>query len=360
MTIINKYLLSTFLRITALALGIFTGIYLLIDFFEKVDDFLEHNATISLYFFYFSYKLPLIISQVLPLTILMGVFLTLGGFSKSNELTAMRAGGISLLRLLVPLILAATFLGLIHFALNEYIVPAGVRTADHILRTEVKGKTAAMTKQDNLWFRDQNTLYHIDLVNPKAGTMSGVTLYAMDDELQVEMRTDAAKVKFADNQWMTKQATIRRFDTLTGQLKSEESGVNLALPLSKQPGDFSTSSGDNEELNFTQLRRLSRKMRQEGLDAKRYLVDMYARLAAPVACLIMAFVAIPFALQKSRNVNLSLGISISVLIGVAFFIVQSTLMALGYTGVLPPFIAAWAADIIFLLFSCFLILSTRD
>jgi lipopolysaccharide export system permease protein len=87
---------------------------------------------------------------------------------------------------------------------------------------------------------------------------------------------------------------------------------------------------------------------------------MYSRLSTPFACIIMAFLAIPFALQKSRNVNLSLGISISVLIGISFFIVQSTLIALGYSAILPPILAAWSANIIFFLISIFLLLSTRD
>lgn len=360
MTIINRYLLTTFIRITMLALGVFVGIYLLVDFFEKVDDFLEYKAPISLYLYYFSSKLPLIISQVLPLTILMGVFMTLGGFSKSNELTAMRAGGISLFNIITPLILAATLMTGIHFTLNEYIVPAGIRNATYILHTEVKGKAAALTKRDNLWFRDQNALYHINLIIPESGSINGVSVYQLNDELQLRQRIEAKRIKFIDNQWIADKAKIRSFDPFSGQLTAERTEDKYALALDKTPDDFGAVSGNNEELNFNQLRVLSKKMQLEGLDATRYRVDMYARLAAPFACLIMAFVAIPFALQTSRNINLALGISISVLIGVAFYIIQSTLMAFGYSGLLPPFIAAWSANIIFSLLSGFLILSTRE
>lgn len=360
MTIINRYLLTTFFRITLLALGVFAGIYLLVDFFEKVDDFLEYKAPIALYLYFFSSKLPLIISQVLPLTILMGVFMTLGGFSKSNELTAMRAGGISLFNLITPLIVAATLITGIHFTLNEYIVPTGIQNADYILHTKVKGKKAALTKRDNLWFRDQNALYHINLVLPNAGSINGVSIYQLNDALQLEQRTEAERVNFIDKQWIAEKAKIRSFDPLNGQLTAERQEQKHALALTKTPEDFGAISGDNDELNFNQLRILSKKMQSEGLDATRYRVDMYARLAAPCACLIMAFVAIPFALQKSRNINLALGISVSVLIGVAFYIIQSTLMAFGYSGLLPPFIAAWSANIIFFLLSGFLILSTRE
>lgn len=336
------------------------GIYLLVDFFEKVDDFLEHQAETSLYLSYFAYKTPLIISQVLPLTILMGIFLTLGGLSKNNELTAMRAGGIGLYKIITPLLLMATLLSGINFALNEYIVPAGTRTANHILRTEVKGKVATLTKRDNLWFRDSDAIYHIDLVIPESNQLRGVTMYQFDQQLQMETRIEAPNVAFQNHHWLATTATVRRFSTTTSQLITEKNSNNFQLPLNKKPGDFGSVTGKNDELNFAQLRHLSRRMQQEGLDVTRYRVDMYSRLATPFACIIMAFVAIPFALQKNRNINLALGISISVLIGVAFFITQSTLIALGYSAILPPLVAAWSANIIFLLFGSFLILSTRD
>lgn len=82
MTLIQRYLLTTFTKITSLSLAAFVGIYLLVDFFEKVDDFLEHEAQAHLYLSYFAWKIPLIISQMLPLTILMGTFLTLGASPK--------------------------------------------------------------------------------------------------------------------------------------------------------------------------------------------------------------------------------------------------------------------------------------
>jgi lipopolysaccharide export system permease protein len=359
-TLINRYILTTFIKITSLSLAAFVGIYLLVDFFEKVDDFLEHQAAAQYYFTYFICKTPLIISQVLPLTILMGVFLTLGGLTKSNELTAIRAGGISIFKVITPLLIAATLLSGVNFALNEYLVPAGTRTANHILRTEVKGKTTTLTKRDNVWFRDNDALYHIDLVIAEKKQLHGVTMYQFDQQLQITNRIDAVDAIYRDESWRSTSATVRQFSTTTRQLTAENNSTDLILPLSKTPEDFGTSAGKNDELNFSQLRHLSQRMQQEGLDVTRYRVDMFSRLATPLACLIMAFVAIPFALQKSRNVNLALGISISVLIGVAFFIVQSTLIALGYSGALPPFIAAWSANIIFLLFGLFLILSTRD
>ncbi|MBN2645186.1 MAG: LPS export ABC transporter permease LptG [Desulfuromonadaceae bacterium] len=360
MTLIQRYLLTTFGRLTMLALSAFSGIYLLVDFFEKVDDFLEHQAAPAFYLSYFLCKIPLIISQVLPLSVLLGTFLTLGSLSKSHELTAMRAGGIGLARVVLPLCVATLLLCVSHFGINEYLLPSSLQKANHILRVEVKGKSESLGKRQNLWFRDASTINHIRLALPEAGRLHGITLYQINAANQLTVRFDADKAFFENNAWVANQAVIREFNPSTGQLLDEKRFNRISIPLNKTPHDFAVTNGKSDELNFRLLKELSDRLRREGLDATRYLVDMHSRLAAPLASLVMFLLAIPFALQKSRNINLALGISISVLIGVSFFVVQSTLMALGYSAILPPGIAAWSANLIFLLLGLFLILSTRD
>jgi len=360
-TIINRYILSRFIRHTALALAAFVSIYILIEFFDKVDDFLEHNAAAELYLYYFASKTPLIVSQVLPLTVLMGVFLTLGGFTRSNELTAMRSGGIGLYSIVAPLLIAATILAGGNFVLNEYLAAPGINNANYILRTRVKGKAQPLTRRDNLWFRDDNDLYHIDLVVPEKKLLHKISVYRFNDTMQLQGRIDASNATWHNGIWQADTATVRRFSTTSGSLISEKVIPAFTLPLHKKAQDFTAAANaGNQELNFTQLRHLSRRLQKEGLDATRYLVDMHSRLAAPFACLVMAIVAIPFALQKNRNINLALGISISIGIGMAFFIIQSTLTAIGYSGILPPWMAAWSADLLFLMLGMFFVLSTRE
>ena len=108
----------------------FVGIYLLVEFFDKVDNFIEHGAAASSYLYYFGNKIPLIISQVIPLAVLMGVFMTLGGLSRTNELTAIRACGLSLLRITWPLILVSLITAITILLMNEFLVPLSARTVN--------------------------------------------------------------------------------------------------------------------------------------------------------------------------------------------------------------------------------------
>jgi lipopolysaccharide export system permease protein len=335
-------------------------VYLLIDFFGRVDNFLEHDAELALYLIYFGAKLPLILSQILPLAVLMGVFLTLGGFSKTNELTAMRAGGIGLPRIVIPIIGIACLIGIGHFMLNEYVVPAGVKKFNYVMRVEVKGKPAALGKRHDLWFRDRDTMYHADFTGNNTEALHGVSVYELNTEFEHKRSIKAKKVVYTDKSWQAHDALVREFNPLTGLLTREYSTNTIQVDLNKTPEDFSSTEHEAEELSYAELRDISRQLKKAGLNNSHYLVDMHSKLAQPLVSLIMALLGIPFALQKSRNINLGLGISLCIMIGMAFFVTQSTLIAFGYAEILPPLLAAWAADVIFLLLSIFLILSTRE
>ena len=87
---------------------------------------------------------------------------------------------------------------------------------------------------------------------------------------------------------------------------------------------------------------------------------MMARLATPFTSLIMAFLGIPFALQKGRNANLAMGVALSVAVGVSFYLLQAMLIAFGYSAVIPPWVAAWAPNVLFMLIGIWLLLSSRD
>ena len=359
MKLLNHYILSGFFRVLFLSLGAFVGLYLLVDFFERADDFIEHQAQVSQYLFYFALKVPMIATQVIPLAVLMSAFMTLGGLTRTNELTAMQAGGISLLRITAPLVGCALLIALAVLATNEYLVPLSTRQGNRILEVEVKGQPAANLQRERLWFREGDTLVHIRLAIPEGAALRGVSLFELDENFRLRSRIDAAGGEYSTAGWLFHDVTIREFSPESRELVRSESLPEAVLPLARTPQEFRVVPSKNMELGFRDLRALSRKLQEEGYDAIRHRVDMHSRLAAPFATVVMAFLGIPFALRKGRGASLALGITISVGIGVAFHLLNATLMALGYSGVFPPLMAAWAANFLFLLFGSWLLVLAR-
>lgn len=360
MKTLNRFLLKHFLRILSLSVGAFIGIYLLIDFFEKISDFIDYKATAADYLNYLLNSIPFIFVQILPLAILMTVVLTLGTLGRTNEVTAMRACGVSLWRIVRPFMLLALGLSILLLSLNEFVVPFNARALNELLEVKLKGKQQLDFKRNEIWYRDKDRIINIQVADPHRQKLYGITIFKIDQSPKITLRLEAPQASFQNNGWQAESLTERSFDTIYGDLLKIEVKQDQRLDIGRKPADFALQADQISTLNFRQLLKLVNKLDREGIDSTRHQVDMHNRLAAPFTCLIMAFLGVPFALQRGRNSNIALGIGLSLGIGVIYFILQSLISAFGYSGALPPLLAAWTTNIIFLMLGVWMLLSVKE
>ncbi|MEA3545176.1 MAG: LPS export ABC transporter permease LptG, partial [Thermodesulfobacteriota bacterium] len=349
MKILNRFLLQHFIRILSLCVAAFIGIYLLIDFFEKVDDLIEYKATAWDYFVYLSNNIPFIFVQIIPLAILTSMVLTLGGLSRTNEMTAMRACGISLWRIVQPLMTLILLLSFLLLLLNEFIIPWNTKQLNNLLEVKLKGKPQIQLTSYAIWYRNNNQIISIAVANTQKQQLQGVKIFTFDQQQKIVKRQDTNLVQFDNGVWLAAILAEMTFDSGSGDLIKTTNLENQILDIDRKPKDFSDRDNQNNEFNFLQLSAMAEKLEKEGYDSTRQRVDMHGRLAVPFTCLIMGFLGIPFALQRGRNSNIALGIGLSLGIGVVYFIIQSLVMAFGYSNAMPPLFAAWSSNFIFLL-----------
>jgi len=360
MKTLNRFLLRHFIRILSLCVSAFISIYLLIDFFEKVDDFIDHKATFGDYFVYLSNNIPLIFTQILPLAILTTMVLTLGGLSRTNEITAMRACGVSLWRIVQPLMSLALLLSFLLLLLNEFVIPWNSEQLNTLLEVKLKGKSQVQLTRNEIWYRSDNRIINIAIAQPQKLQLQGIVIFTFDEHQKIKKRQDIAVANFKNGGWQTDNLVERIFDSSSGDMLDVNRVENTVLSLDRSPEDFSGREDMNNELNFRQLLTVAKKLEKEGYDSTRQRVDMHNRIAAPFTCLIMGFLGVPFALQRGRNSNIALGIGLSLGIGVVYFIIQSLVTAFGYSNALPPLMAAWTANFIFLLLGVWLLLNVNE
>lgn len=359
MKILNLFLLKHFLRILLLSIAAFIGIYLLIDFFEKVGDFIDYKASSRDYLSYLLNSIPVISVQILPLAVLMSVVLTLGTLGRTNEVTAMRACGVSLWRIVQPLMLLAFCLSLLLLGLSEFVVPINNKALYSLLEVKLEGKQQIF-KRNELWYRDNNRIISIRVANPNQQTLKGVTIFTLNAEPKVIMRQEAPLARYSDGSWIAPTLTERHFSSEDGDLLSLKNFEQRSLDINRKPEDFIQQGDQNDSLTFLELWELVRTLEREGIDATHQRVDMHNRLAAPFTCLIMAFLGVPFSLQRGRNSNIALGIGLTLGIGVIYFILHSLVTSFGYSGAFPPLLAAWTANAIFLMLGIWMLLSVRE
>ena len=347
MPILDRYILTAFLRNLTLVLLTLVALYSLIEFLEKVDDFIEHRAVFKHYLTYPLYNLPVMLSNSLPMAVLLATFATIGGLSRSNQLTAMLSGGVSFIRISRPLFICSLVLAVIMLFANLWLVPWSASETNYILRTEVKGKDAQKISNQELYFRDGNQMININQSFPGKGILLGLTIVEFNDDFMPVKRIQAEQAQHVEKgQWRLKNAVVWNFSPETRAVSSFDQQAELLLDLKRQPSEAVRLWNRPEDLTIGELIPFTQKLESEGYDPKPYQVETHMRFAKAAIPAIMVLVGIPFALQRGRNASFSLGIVISLIIFFTYFILYATFNVFGAIAVLPPMIAAWAANIL--------------
>ncbi len=357
---VDRYLLRHFLHIFYLTLTACVGIYLLVDFFEKGSDFIEHNASATQYLAYILNSLPLIAIQVTPLVILMSMVLTLGGLGRSNEITALRACGLSLWRIVRPLMLAIAVVSAVFLLTNEFLTPINTRQLTRLLDYQLQGKPEPSLNSDKIWYRDDKRIIHVALALPEKQLLQGISIYELNSDFLLRHRLQIPELYYRDGHWQAKTVKRRSFDQAFGDLESTDLLTNQTIDLGRTPADFIRAAEQRGLKSAIELWQSSQKLSAEGFDTTRLDVDFQTRLAAPFTCLVMAFLGVPFSLSRGRGSSIALGIGLSLAVGVGYFLLQSISLAFGYSGALPAPVAGWAANLLFLLLGIYLLLKTRE
>lgn len=358
MRILTRYVATTYLRILALCLGAFIAIYLVVDFMEKVARFTRSGASWYVIFSFFVAKTPEIISQSAPLAVLMATLLTLATLSMNSEITAMRSCGIGLARITMPILVIAFIFSVLSLVVGEMVLPKSYAKRTYIQEVLIEKKSpSTFFRQQNIWYREPGAVLRAALFDPGSQTLKGITFWELDHDLKPLRRTDAASGILGANGWIFKNAVVCDFDP--GEPKFHEAGT-LPVPLKLKPADLKVLGKYSDNMTISELRNYCKKLREGGYDPTRYLAQMHGRFSLPFGAAVMAFLGVPFAMRSSRSSGIALGIGLSLGIGFLYVIVNNVILSFGQVGVLPPIVAAWATNFIFLLVGIWLCLTVES
>jgi lipopolysaccharide export system permease protein len=358
-TILTRYIAAVWLRLLALCLSSFVAVYLVLDMMDKVPRFLRAGGSAADITGFFLCKLPEMVGETASFSILMATLLTLGLFSRSSEIIAMRSCGIGLLRISIPMLalgLAASVLLLVN---AELLVPKSYERMDRIERVNIRKQgSQAVFKRNNIWFRSDSMILQARLFDPQAKVLKGVIVWTLDSSMNPLGRIDAEAAEFRDGHWRLLQPVVKDFSHGHGFVTRKAPTMDIALNL--KVDDLRVLDNNADNMSFRKLKEYADSLRSGGFHAFRYLTMMHAKLSTPFAAFVMVILGIPFALKNSRSGGIALGIGASVAIGFGYFVVNAVLLSYGRSGVLPPLAAAWGANFIFSLGGVWLAMTVRD
>ncbi len=343
----DKYIVSQFLRNFVFSVVAFTLIYIVVDVFEEIDNFLDHSAPLMTVVRYYVYSIPFILTYIVPTSLLLATVFSLGVLARRNELTALIASGVSLVRLAAPLILAALAISVFSAWFNDVPVARANRTRLDIKHHEIEGQPRPMgqVRQNFQYLGDEGYVYLANTYNPLTQTLYDIVVQKFGDNT-LERRIDARKAIWRDSVWVFEDGFQRIF---TGGVDSVRAFTNYVDTLiTETPADFDEKQLDEEEMTAAELRRYIQKVRRSGGPVERHLVNLYFKFSFPFSGLMFVLIGIAFAAGK-RKPSMATGFGMTLAISFLYYIVLRIGQTLGHNGVLPPFLAAQSGNIIFLL-----------
>ncbi len=381
--ILDEYIMRAFGSNLALVLAVFCILFIIFTFFELIGDIIRNRTPLVTVGDYLLNLVPFILYNVTPLCVLVAVLVTFGALARSSELTAMKAAGVSLFRIVVPVLVLTAVIAASLFAFDEFYLPAANRRQE-ALRNVIKGKPAqTFLRPDRKWISGQTyaaplqtnflgrpaatpahaaepvRIFYYQFFDPDRNVFANLTVFEFNPvTFALERRIFAVSAHWDNrvDRWLFENGWVRTFSGET--IASYDPFVLTTFPqIREQPQYFKKEDRQSQEMSFGELSRYINDLRQSGFDTKRLSVQLDRKIAYPVITVVMALIAMPFAFATGKRGGFA-GFAVAILLAVGYLGVASLFEAMGNVNTLPPMLAAWSPDILFALAGGWFLLRT--
>ncbi|MGA7693431.1 MAG: LptF/LptG family permease [Candidatus Sulfotelmatobacter sp.] len=357
-TLLDDYILRDFFLYLGMILSAFLVLLLVFTLFELLSDILRNQTPFIVVAEYLLNVAPYLLYSVAPLIMLLAVLITFGLMNRSNEITAIKATGTSIYRIVTPVLAAAAVLAVGLFLADQFYLPH-TNKRQEALHNQIKGKPPqTYLRPDRRWiFGQHNDIYYYQFFDPDRDQFANLTIFQIDPaSFTIAQRIHAERAHWSDSmdRWIFEQGWQRSLHgpAIAGYRTFD---VSTFPEISEAPSYFKKEVKQYSEMNYEELRRYIRDLQQSGFDVVRLRVQLNKKLSFPLITLIMAVLAVPFSMSAAKKGAIT-GVAVAVGIAVVYTVVSRLFEAMGDLSQLPPALAAWSPDLIFALVGAYLIL----
>lgn len=346
MRIISRFLVKEMAMPMIYGVCAFTSLFVSGDLLNLANLVVETGAPVAAALKVFILKMPQIVVWTFPMSVLLATLLSLSRLSANSEIVAMRAGGLSYSRMVMPLFVLAFCVSLGTFAIQEEVVPAANTLASRIMIQEIRGgQLPTVTNHVVIKHMQENLmdwLLYAREYDGKTQVLSDVTIIQLQNN-KPQQTTFAKRVVWDKNTWYMEQGTTHVLSgdsAYTMQFGSGRQPVNIG----QRPEEIAAGQKDPEQMSLAELREHISILRSQGAQVHALEVKMHLKYAIPLASLVFALVGVPLGIQPHRSAA-SIGFGLSIVVIFVYYVLMTLGSALGQGGFLPPWLAAWMQNI---------------
>ena len=359
MRILDRYIFKNVLSTICVCLLTFIFLYVIIDAFSHLEDFLRQKVSPVLLVQYYLSYLPIIFTEIAPFSCLLSVLYTFARLNRNNEIIAMRASGLSILQICNTALVLGVVISLAVFWVNDRFVPHSQAVTQKI-KEQIEGGSKKETDKgiiNNLsMYGLKNRLYFVNKFSIPLDTMEGIIILEHDAQQNITKKIIASQGVFRDGLWHFSQCITYEFDA-QGQIKGEARyAEEEIMEIPETPQDFLHQRQQPESMSIAELNEYIWKLSKSGATSatRRLTIELYRKFTKPLTSLVIIILAIPFALIIKKRATGMLSFGASIIMGFLYYVLDAISLALGYGGILSPGIAVSLSHLIVLSFSVYM------
>lgn len=351
MRTLDKYLIKEFLKTFVVMFLASSVLFIVIDIIDQLSKMLKHGATLNQAALYYVLRLPYLLTLTSPVIMLLTGLFLMNNLAKYNESIAIRAAGISIKRMLLPLIIIGVIVSGVIGWFGDYVLPKAEERRQILYQVEIKkGELRDKMLRTKIFFQEgDDTHNYVAFFNGHTEEMKVIdkTIVA-DDFTSITSRSEATSAKWDNDEWKYNQLYKREFSQ--GKLenyqydKEYEGKVMRVTPL-----EFIRSGKPTMSMNYRELSDYIERLKKLNDNYSEELVDLYMKISFPFANLIILFFSFPIVSSSTRSKNHGYIFMLGLMVCFIFLITLQITRSLGYSEVISPFVAAWSPNILFAL-----------
>ena len=357
--ILDRYVIRGFVWVFLLVAASCITIWIVADLSEIVDDVLKNKVGSQVLVDYYKYLSLQIFFELAPIAVLITSLVVFSLLSRTNEVTACKALGVSLYRLSMPALFASLCVAALCAFLQAEVLPASNQRVAQ-LKDKIKGRETARTyrRADRQWLAGQGRyVYNYLHYDDRAQTLQRLQIFEFDEAYNLVQRIYASTARHVEGRWVFTDSWKRTF--AGAQVTSYQRFPQpILVDYPETPAYFQSEIKRPEQMSYGELRSYLRELSASGQSVPELEVDLHSKIAFPVVSFVMGMVALPFAFRLGRRGALY-GLGMAVVLGMVFLGIFAFFKTMGEAGALPPAVAVWSPSFLFAVYSGYLFLGVR-